>query len=71
MHAVTALSRRHQAHLMKRSEGVEVLAIKDRALATFKSELRSTPCEALIATTLSLIGLEVCYVSFDPLCIIL
>jgi hypothetical protein len=63
MHAVTALSRRHNAHLMKRSEGVEVLTIKDRALATFNSGLRSTPCEALIATTLSLIGLEVCFVS--------
>lgn len=67
LHAVTALSRRHYAHLMKRSEGSEVLAVKHLALATFNSAIRSTPCEALIATSLSLIGLEVrcCFFSIS------
>jgi hypothetical protein len=59
MNAVTALSRRHRSHCLNLPEELEVLKLKDLALSEFSLALGSTPCEALIATTLALIGLEV------------
>ena len=60
MNAVTALSWRHRAHCLNSSEGQEVTVMKCRALALFRAGMQTIPCEALIATTLALIGLEVC-----------
>ena len=65
MNAVTALSWRHRAHCLNSSEGQEVTEMKCRALALFRAGMQTIPCEALIATTLALIGLEVC----SPYCL--
>lgn len=59
MHAVSALSRRHRAHCLNQPEDLEVIRQKGRAIATLRSSIDiSTPCEAMIATILVLIGLD-------------
>lgn len=64
MNAITALSWRHRAHCLNDPEGDEVFVLKGRALALFSAGMRTIPCEALIATILALIGLEVGYLHY-------
>ena len=62
MYAVKALSRLHQAHCKNRSDDTEVGKLKGLALSSFRMGMLSmnAPNEALVATALTLIGLEVC-----------
>jgi len=59
MHAVTALAKRHRAHISNEKEDLDVLGLKDRALSSFATVLDRTHPEAMIGTILALIGLEV------------
>lgn len=58
MDAVTAVAKRQRSHLLHKSEDVEVLELKDRALSSFSAELNRSSVDTLISTTLALIGLE-------------
>ena len=65
MDAVTAVAKRHRAHCEHRPEGLEVMELKDRALSSLGTCMEAAPCEAIISTSLALIGLEViCPVAF-------
>jgi hypothetical protein len=59
LNAVVAVSQRIRAHCVCRVEDVQVLELKETALSAFAENLSSSPSEALVATALSLIALEV------------
>ncbi|EHY55014.1 hypothetical protein ABEF92_003230 [Exophiala dermatitidis] len=56
--AAVALSRRQQAHLRSRPEGLSVLQLKTRALSVFATHLTDIPLESGISTSLLLIALD-------------